>query len=553
MIKRIGTAVLLILTAATSWAQNKDTLNTQMEVRRDYEPVISEAAKIDITPNLDDTVKLRPEVKYDLKQFIINNNFGLKPIKAVGVNVVKNKYLNPFYLKAGLGFPFQSVLDFSYSHLINHDAVFTGYVNHYGEYGKRQNDMKFDAPVFMNNDHVGVGFAKNWARKSLITNIEYGYDNYTRYGFFSPDGLIPADFGTSRKDLSQYYNSVHFNAGFGDNFKDISRLNYMVGADVFYYGDKFGDGSTDMAVSLALARLFGKRHTVTLNAQFDKSLGFGDLNRNDKTILTIKPSYAVNWQGFGIQIGIDNYYVISEKRNYFFPTLNLKKTIFKGAMEAYLDVDSEIYSSDYRANPYLAPSIVMPISVDYKQFIGIKGSIKECFEYNVFAGYTFNFNKGFYANLYDSKFMGNAFDVIVGDAGLFSVGAELKYKIIRDLHVYTNLLWNGFNTTNSIPAYVDTPKFIAELGTGYRFNNRISVGIAAKVLGQTTFYNKMPLEITTNTIGVRIDLSVKAEYEFTKKISGFGELNNIANAKLYQYNRFKLMGINGVLGVKYRF
>ena len=39
-------------------------LNREMEVTRAYEPTVSEANKLNVKPNLVDTVKLRPEFSY---------------------------------------------------------------------------------------------------------------------------------------------------------------------------------------------------------------------------------------------------------------------------------------------------------------------------------------------------------------------------------------------------------------------------------------------------------------------------------------------------------
>lgn len=48
-------------TSESGEAKSND-LNREMEVTRAYEPTVSEANKLNVKPNLIDTVKLRPEL-----------------------------------------------------------------------------------------------------------------------------------------------------------------------------------------------------------------------------------------------------------------------------------------------------------------------------------------------------------------------------------------------------------------------------------------------------------------------------------------------------------
>ena len=48
--------------ACPAWAQKPEEgdLNRQMEVTRDYEPTVNEASKLNVKPEMNDTVELRP-------------------------------------------------------------------------------------------------------------------------------------------------------------------------------------------------------------------------------------------------------------------------------------------------------------------------------------------------------------------------------------------------------------------------------------------------------------------------------------------------------------
>ena len=65
-------------------AETKETkagdLNREMEVTRAYEPTVSEANKLNVKPNLVDTVKLRPEFSYGITPSPIAYGFEVTPI-----------------------------------------------------------------------------------------------------------------------------------------------------------------------------------------------------------------------------------------------------------------------------------------------------------------------------------------------------------------------------------------------------------------------------------------------------------------------------------------
>ena len=141
-------------------AETKETkagdLNREMEVTRAYEPTVSEANKLNVKPNLVDTVKLRPEFSYGITPSPIAYGFEVTPIKAATVDIDLYKRLNPLYAKVALGYPMQSLADVYFNTTGKSKGMFGAYLNHYGSWSKLENGDGIETPASQTFNKIGV-------------------------------------------------------------------------------------------------------------------------------------------------------------------------------------------------------------------------------------------------------------------------------------------------------------------------------------------------------------------------------------------------------------
>ena len=129
----------LLLATATAAQAQQDELNRSMEVTREYEPTLRTATKLGTTPNFTDTVALRPDLRYGIRPNPLGYGFEVAPIRAANVDASVYRPLTPFYLKAGLGYPLRSVLDFNYSPEMKGRGTLGAYLNHLGSFADIKN------------------------------------------------------------------------------------------------------------------------------------------------------------------------------------------------------------------------------------------------------------------------------------------------------------------------------------------------------------------------------------------------------------------------------
>ena len=91
---------LLLLTANVAVAQNIDK---EVVVTKEYTPTLDTPDKLTIAPRMDDTVALRPEVKYSITPMQWATTFEQRPIAAANTYVWNYHRQPMLYVKAGAG------------------------------------------------------------------------------------------------------------------------------------------------------------------------------------------------------------------------------------------------------------------------------------------------------------------------------------------------------------------------------------------------------------------------------------------------------------------
>ena len=113
----------------------------QVEVTKAYVPKVESASKLAVQPDMTDTARMRPEIDYTITPLSLRTTLSPRPIRPATVTYWEFNRPLPFYLKAGAGYPLNSVLDFYASSQNPSTGYVVGYVNHEGRYADIKNDF----------------------------------------------------------------------------------------------------------------------------------------------------------------------------------------------------------------------------------------------------------------------------------------------------------------------------------------------------------------------------------------------------------------------------
>ena len=206
----------------------------QVEVTKAYVPKVESASKLAVRPDMTDTTRLRPEIDYTITPLSLRTTLSTRPIRPATVTYWEFNRPLPFYVKAGAGYPLNSVLDFYASSQNPSTGYVIGYVNHEGQYAKIRNDFGVKNPSTRMFNRIGAAAGKYFGKHILEGDLYYDNRMYHRYGAYAPAGL-EQEFGVGDRND---YGDAHVAVRFGDDFQDLGRTNFEIalgGGTTLYY------------------------------------------------------------------------------------------------------------------------------------------------------------------------------------------------------------------------------------------------------------------------------------------------------------------------------
>ncbi len=566
----------------------------QVEVTKNYAPEISgEHKKMDITPNMVDTITLRPDIDYTITPRSFASALGTHRFNPATVTYWEYKRQYPFYLKLGAGYPLNTIGDF-YATTHRADVGYlTGYGQHYGQYSKLKYRSGLDNKTYKDNrsmqmnNKFGVMGGKYFGRYTLAGDLFYRMDTYHRYPLHNEcaaDGTPILEYKQRKID----FEDVNLSLSFGDSFADYSHLNFKVYASADFYNDKSANFIADeryqqmnVTGGLALAREITKRSALSLDIDYEGYYGLRSLKSYKNSIVGGKILYRYRSGGLvdltvGAKVLYDHNPADTKKQDrwHAFPyaavSLNIND---KGSFVPYVEVDGELQNNSYyslvRRNPYVAilggadgslsAGTILPNTELWNVRFGVSGhSASSKFAYRFYANMSFMKNALYWYNI--SQIF---FGVESAKRNIWSLCGAVDYKPISQLlltaEVKGSLYTNFANVKDALPSVE------ALLKVRYT-HKKFTLGLSAELYGATRwtcvydeslFMEAMATPVNTGVFHApaSLDLSLYADYHVNKTCTVYAEGNNLLGDVMptYRWAFYREMGASFTVGVKVQF
>ena len=572
----------------------------QVEVTKEYAPEIGAARKMEITPNMVDTITLRPEIDYTITPRSFASALGTHRFNPATVTYWEYHRKYPFYLKLGAGYPLNTVGDF-YATTHRADVGYiTGYANHYGQYAQLRYDNVLGEPTrdmvsykkgnrsMQMNNKFGVMGGKYIGRYTLAGDIFYRMDTYHRYPLHNQTAKEEGDqvLAYNRRKIDS--DDVNLSLSFGDSFADYSHLNFKLYASANLYNDKSEHFLVDeryqqinAKAGAALAREITKSSALSLDVNYEGYYGLHSLKGYQNTVLGGQILYRYRSGGLfdltaGVKLLYDKNPADEAKPNrwHAYPYVALSFNINdKGTIVPYLEVDGELQNNSYyslqRKNPYVAilggadgslsADSVVPNTDVYNVRVGVSGHTENSkFAYRLYANMSFMKNAIYWYNI--SQIF---FGVESADRNIWSLCGAVDYKPISQLLFTAQVkgtLYSNYSTVeNAMPAVE------ASLRVRYT-HKKFTLGLSAELFGPTKWtclqdYSllqpnvSMPVVAEVFEARTSLDLSLYTDWRVSKTCTLYAEGNNLLGDVLptYRWAFYREMGASFTLGVKVQF
>ena len=533
---RYKIVAIAALFAGVLSAGAQESMNKSIEVTKAYVPTVHGATKLAFQPRIDDTVRLQPDIDYAIKPVACYTTFSSRQINPAKMNSSAVTSGNPGYVSFAMGYPFRTLFDLYINNRDIANRTIGGYVNHRGSYSKIASDLDIaneQLPSAL-SQYNAAGFFGSQSWDNLTLRGEVGYDNrvYHRYGAFVREEFLT--------DSLYYNNREEFNAGltpkpkqslvdygkvfgtvsFGDDFSELSELNFGVSLNTAYSYDLHGSEMIDLGATARVAKMFGK-HGFDVGVDYNSYYGVAKLADRGNQSVIVRPRYMYRAGIVRVAAGVDYGYRISKgfddiNRNYLFPHVDVVVDAFKGYIIPYAQASGDFIDGSFEAlsreNPYITAGVTAPTGARISTEVGVSGSAMQCLSYKAYFNYTH---------------LDNVLKTLTGggSAPSWDAGLSLRYR--------------------------HKDKFIAEFG--------------AKVLGARDFYEIAGAEspimraedvadnIYINRAPACVDLNIRLNLRILNSWWMYVQGGNLANSRLYTYNHYRSLGTNIMLGFRTSF
>ena len=542
----------------TKRSSSNDTLKSDVVVVRAYDPTVSDANKISISPKIEDSAKVDVKFNYYINAEKADAEFDVMPIKAAKILPEPLKKLYHSNITAGFGNYLTPYGEYSYNSLRSKLHNYSVHLKHLSSAGKLKLDG-YDESVF-------AGYSNNLAeinskhfvnRNSTVTTGAYfNRDVYHNYGFLVNTLPENIDSMPAKDDYRQRYWSAGANIRYMSNNVDSNHFNFNTGINYNYLEN------------LQKAN----QHTFEFDGnfnQFHKSEMLGgdifvgtyrfkqDSLANMRVNIGIKPFIKVGNKKWLVKAGLD---VVADTYNedvqyFFYPNVQFQYNIVETFLTPYIGVFGKREVNDYskiiKENPYISENL--SVSNTNNLFIGdagLRGKVSKCLSYNLGVNYAIINGMYFFVNDTTTKY-DNTFAVEYDNVELTTFKAEVFWAKTKKLNFALKGEYFQYKMDSLLKPW-HKPEYEITLTTRYNLRDKILVNFDVFAISERfakDFYNpETPIKL-----GGTIDVNLGIEYRYNKLISAFVKLNNIGAVKYYKFNQYPTQRFNAMVGLSYSF
>ena len=564
--KRIVTAILslaMIIPALIITAQDV-TDNEEITVVAPYQPSVSDAFKINVSPRIPAEELEKPEFSFDVlsKQPITKTN--LEPITAARIRGESISKLYKNYIKAGFGNYTTPYFEFYANQLRSKKGALGVHVKHWSSSGKIK-DYAYPGNSITRASVYGKKFFRN---QTLSAVVDYDRQGVHYYGY-KPDHFPEIDL--SKKEIKQVFNKFNGEIGLASNHTREGRINYDVNLGYYYLMDKFESTEHNIRFDGGLSGNpeffdFSDREKLGITTGVDYSINSDTVADYSSGTITIKPFYQLGFDQYKFEAGI-NTVIESDSTSYvhFYPEVKVEVKVVEDHLITYAGIRGDLERSSLdgfrQENPFVITDIEKRF-VEFKsqQFGGLKGSIANFLDYNLsFTNSTIG-NMPLFVNDTNSALgegLNNQFTVVYDDVKYTKVLAEFGIHLKDNFNLHLKGQYNNYFLDNEDEAW-HRPALEFSVGADYVMQEKIL--LRAGLFSRSKMYAKTyttddagEVVVAAEELDPMIDLNLGIEYRYSKALSGFLNLNNILGQRYYHWYNYPSYRFNLLLGVAYSF
>jgi hypothetical protein len=540
-----------------SFSQSKeDTVyKERVTVIAKYNPTISDAFKININPSISDTAVVVPKFSYNVLDKMAITKYNVEQIKPARVGDATVTKLYKALLKAGFGnytTPYGEAF-FNTVHSKKYNAGF--HYKHLSSTGKLKNYGYSD----YSNNEANLFGKMIMKTHTLSANFDYNRNVVHYYGYQPTDILPKLDKMDTKQRFSYFNGSFLLNSHYSP---DSSKWNHSVGVGFYNLSDLYNTVENCLTVNADVNKELGlikitKSQILGVKADVEYYLSQNKTSSFNTGLISIAPYLNTTFKKFFFNIGVKADIAIDSSTSlHFYPIADVQFNVIKTILMIYGSIEGSMTHNSYKSfsdeNPFVNSMISQEFSNNkFTVKGGLKSNISQNISANAMVKYSRIKNMPFYVtdttDLYRNKF-----NAVYDDVNLFVVHAEVAYQKNEKLRILFGGNFYQYTMDKEEKAW-QKPYFDIFLTAKYNIADKFI--ITADIISNSNYYAKTYNSATVVPLSVKgfVDASLGFEYRYSKLLSAFININNIASTKYQRWLNYPVQGFNLLGGLTFSF
>ncbi len=527
--------------------QAQTDIQQEVRVVKPYTPTLSDAEKIDLLPEFNDTISVTTDFNYSIQPRPFTTQFDVNPIKPARMVGLPLERLYKSQLTLGIGNYVTPLAELTINQLRDRQTSMGIYLKHHSSSGRvrLENDKRVNSNF---SDNLAKLYWKRMFRNSTLDlAIRGGYHSWLHYGY---DPSI-TDTVLRKEDVKQDYITAGAGLSFYSSHADSTHLNYQLDAEYDYLQDKFDFAEHGLRTRLTMGKLV-KDWYVGADLGVEIYERTGDFDSLDNAVVSFNPSISRSSEDWRFVLGVRSAFDSRNGETGFslYPELLFQFNIVKDVLVPYMGVTGYKQVNTYRSllmeNPFVAPG-TLAANGDYTLvgFFGLRGRYSSKMSFDLRGTYSQVDSMYFFIN--EMTRLGNRFMLDYQSLNETNIGAEitwnyspsLKFVLEADYFSYSKEIWHK-------------PDFVAGLNTAYNLRDKILVDLNFFYTGKRLalledededFYNQ--------ELKGYFDANMSVEYRYTSLLSFFLRFSNLTASRYQIWNYYPAQRFQIMAGFSY--
>ncbi len=530
--------ILFSFLATAMYAQppGEELPSEEVEIIKDFEAALEESNKLEIVPELPPLESDSRKLLYSIPSKTLEVQYLPPKIRPIAMKRDRVPPIYKGFLKLGYGIPSSPYGEISYHtadpkkyeigiNAMHHSANFKDIENQRFS----MTDVSLDGTYF--ND---LGFA-------VSGNVGYNIDQIHFYGYDQEVASFV------REQVQQQFNTFTVGAKIFNGERTQGDLNYYAGLDFYSIQDNYASGETNLDIDLGVTKWMNDKHELTVGITTDFTT-FEDTAKQNVNNFYLQPSFTFHGDAFKVKVGAN--LTSNDDKFKVFPDAEAAVNVVGNKLSVYAGAEGGLYKNSFKNLTDYNPFIVSRLQIfnsSYNNFYGgIRGNLKVV-DYQGQVGLKKVNDLALYlTDVIDTT----RFRVLTDTVDIFYIKGTLNAKPVKGLEIIGTIGSNVYDLNTQEKAW-HLPALEVNFGVVYT-----TMEDKLRLKGELFVENGVPFingNGDTDNLNGLFDLSLGADYQFTKNFGLFFQLNNLASNKRQRWANYPTYGINVLGGITARF